>query len=158
MFLRHKERGSHSHTLYANSPAGTHCDPDAPPDSPPPRTNTEKRATHKNQDHKHNPTCTPHAQTRKHRALPNHPTHIHRHTHTHTHTYQAAAGAGAAESPARQHGPRSWSGEPAPTGEGRGLRRGGAAALRLCGDSPRPAPRLRRSVRAPAGREETPLQ
>lgn len=128
VYIRHKERGSHRVTPFMQTHQQGHTKTQMhAPTPPPPRKHTAKSHT-QNQDHKHNPTGTPHAQTKKPEPSPATPTHTFTDTHTHTHTYQAGAGAGAAESPARQLGPGSWSCEPSPIGEGRGLRPGFAGA------------------------------
>lgn len=112
MFIRHKERGSHRVTPFMQTHQQGHTVTQMHPPDPPTHIQIHREESHtQNQDHKHNPTCTPHAQTRKHRALPGHPnTHIPRHTHTlirpghalallsHPHD-SSALGAGAASPP-----------------------------------------------------------
>lgn len=133
MFLRHKERGSHSHTLYANSPAGTHCDPDAPPDSPPPHVQIQRREPHTKIKITN---TTPH-------VLPTHklgntepfPTTQHTFTGTHTLTHTLIRPRQALALLSHPHGSTALgAGAASPPQPGRGGACGGAGP-RLCGSA-----------------------
>lgn len=145
MFIRHKERNTESHPLckHIRDTPRHRCTP--------PHTPKCTESHTQDQDHKRSPTCTPHAQTRSHRALPGHPNaHIHR-----THTYQAGADAGAAESPT--HSSALEARAASPPRSGRGGACGRSSQLPPAGILLAPPPALRRSFRMRGGREETPF-